>query len=240
MKKFTTLNKEHVIIKLLSILLLFIFIFTLLLLILPTPSRSLTGTINIKEEYYIFVEIDENKLYLYQDNRCIKSYPIATGKPEWPSPIGTWKIVNKDNWGQSFGGKWMGLDVPWGKYGIHGTSNESSIGSAASHGCIRMYNEDIKELYDLVPEGTTVVVREGSFGPFGKGFRNLYPGDRGADVLAVQKRLYELGFFNGWESGIYEDNLKKAVHSFQKENGLKVKNAITRDDYHAMGFKEFE
>jgi Uncharacterized protein conserved in bacteria len=130
--------------------------------------------------------------------------------------------------------------VPWGNYGIHGTMDESSIGGAYSHGCIRMFNEDVKELYDIVPMGTPVNIRNGPYGPFGTGFRELLPGDRGADVLAVQRRLKSLGYFKGYESGIYEDDLKTAIHKFQKDYNLEVKNTVTREDYHAMGFTEFE
>lgn len=191
-------------------------------------------------EYLILIKIEEKTLYLFEDGKCIKKYLIASGKPGWPSPIGEWKITNKDNWGEEFGGRWMGLNVRWGNYGIHGTIKESSIGSSASHGCIRMFNKDIKELYDIVSIGTPVIIKNGSFGPFGTGFRELTPGDRGADVLAVQERLKELGYFNGYKSGIYEDDLKNALYKFQKDNNLKIKYTITRIDYNTMGFREFE
>ncbi len=193
-----------------------------------------------KPSYFIIVDIGEKRLYLLKDGKCIKKYPVATGKPGWPSPIGSWKIIEKGDWGEGFGGKWLGLNVPWGKYGIHGTTKESSVGSAASHGCIRMYNRHVRELYSIVPHGTPVGIVEGSFGPFGSGFKELEPGDRGADVMAIQQRLRDLGYFKGWVSGIYEDDLKLAVHTFQKRNGLPVTNAITRQCLLAMGFREFE
>lgn len=193
-----------------------------------------------KPQYLIVIYIDEKKLYLFENEECIKKYPIASGMPGWPSPIGSWKIVTKDDWGEGFGGRWLGLNVKWGRYGIHGTSEEYTIGSAASHGCIRMFNKDIKELYNIVPLGTNVIIKNGSFGPFGTGFRELLPGDRGADVLAVQQKLKTLGYFHSKETGIYEDDLKYALHKFQKDKKLEVKNAITRADYHAMGFREFE
>lgn len=199
-----------------------------------------TSSAKIQPEYLILIHIDEKILYLYKDGECIKEYPIASGKPEWPSPIGKWEIIDKGDWGEGFGGRWMGLNVKWGKYGIHGTTNRSSIGRSASHGCIRMFNKDIKELYNIVSIGTPVIVKNGPFGPFGTGFRELTPGDRGADVLAVQKRLKELGYFNGLESGIYEDDLKEALYQFQIDNNLKVKYTITLVDYNAMGFREFE
>jgi hypothetical protein len=191
-------------------------------------------------EYIIIIEIDEKTLNLFEDDKCIKQYTIASGKPDWPSPIGSWKIITKGDWGEGFGGRWLGLDVRWGTYGIHGTTDESSIGKAASHGCIRMYNDDIKELYDIVSTGTPVIIKNGPFGPFGTGFRKLAPGDKGADVLAVQERLKALGYFQGYESGIYEDDLKSSIYQFQQDNKLQVKYTITREDYNMMGFKEFE
>lgn len=199
-----------------------------------------TSEVAKEPEYCIFVEIEDKILYLLQDGKCIREYPISTGAPEMPSPIGYWRIVNKGDWGEGFGGRWMGFNVPWGKYGIHGTTEEGTIGYAASHGCIRMYNKDVRELYSMVSIGTPVTILNGCFGPFGTGFKNIEPGARGADVLAIEVRLKELGYFKGWPLGIYQDDLKYAVHNFQKKHGLQVKNTITKKDYLAMGFKDFE
>lgn len=228
-------------------LLLWIFIFIIPISMLCLGSLNyLRSNINARyitknqPEYLILIQIEEKTLYLFEGSKCIKQYLIASGKPGWPSPIGEWEIISKDKWGKEFGGRWLGLNVRWGNYGIHGTIKESSIGSSASHGCIRMFNKDIKELYDIVSIGTPVIIKNGPFGPFGTGFRILKPGDRGADVLAVQERLKKLGYFNGYESGIYEDDLKNALYKFQKENNLKIKHTITRIDYSTMGFKEFE
>ncbi len=193
-----------------------------------------------KPEYVIFIEIEDKTLYLLEDGVCIKKYPVATGKSDTPSPIGHWKIISKDTWGEGFGGRWMGLNVPWGTYGIHGTTRPESIGHAASQGCIRMFNDDIIELYNIVPHGTRVIIVNGPFGPFGTGFKPLEPGDRGADVMEIQKRLKALGYFKGWVSGIYNEDLKYAVHQFQKDNGLPVSNTITRKCWEKMGFREFE
>ena len=198
------------------------------------------NTVNNHSEYTIFIEIDEKKLYLYEGGQLVKTYPIASGMRDMPSPIGTWKITGKGKWGKGYGGHWMGLNVPWGTYGIHGTTRAGSIGRAASHGCIRMFNQDIRELYGIVPLGADVIIRNGPFGPFGTGFRNLHPGDRGADVLAVQERLTELRYYTGNADGIYGEGLKNAVHKFQADKNLEVKNTITHKDYDAMGLIEFE
>ena len=92
-----------------------------------------------------------------------------------------------------------------------------------------MQNHDVYELYDLVPVGTPVVIVNGCFGPFGRGFDEINPGDRGADVYAIQQRLGKLGFFKGPLTGIYEDDLKNALHRFQRADNLK------EDKYHYSG-----
>lgn len=183
----------------------------------------------------ILIDITENRLYLISEDRIIKSYPVGTGKPSTPSPIGDWIIVSKDNWGKGFGGYWMRLSVPWGVYGIHGTTQPGSIGVSISQGCIRMYNSDVAELYKLVGYGTQVKVYGGPRGPFGYGFRTLIPGDRGADVFEVQRRLKQLGYYNGSLDGKYGETMKEAVFKFQKQNGMELSNALGYDFYYKLG-----
>ena len=55
-----------------------------------------------------------------------------------------------------------------------------------------MRNSDVEDLYDKVNIGTKVIITNGPYGPFAYGYRDLRPGDRGADVLEVQKRLFIL------------------------------------------------
>lgn len=204
-----------------------------------SPSGNMLGSDS--KEYVILIHVDDKKLYLLEEGHVVKKYTIATGKSGYSSPIGDWKIVNKGkSWGKGFGARWLGLNVPWGIYGIHGTNDEGRIGQAVSHGCIRMHNRDVIELYGMVRTGMRVVIRNGPYGPFGWGFKTLQPGQRGADVLAVQKKLKELGYYEGSEDGIYGEGMKKALHEFQRERGMKVENKITHDDYDAMGFIEFD
>ena len=91
----------------------------------------------------------------------------------------------------------MGLNVPWGQFGIHGTLDPYSVGWASSHGCIRMNNDDVAELYSIVPVGAKVVIVNGPYGDFGTGFRDLKSGMYGSDVMQIQKKLKELEFFTG-------------------------------------------
>ena len=116
----------------------------------------------------IVVSIEDRKLALVEDGQLRKVYTVAVGKPSTPSPIGTFKIVRrvanpvyqhdgvtiKPGPGNPVGTRWMGLSLPG--YGIHGTNVPRSIGKASSHGCIRMANGDLEELYSLVSVGDTV------------------------------------------------------------------------------------
>lgn len=103
----------------------------------------------------ITVSIADKTLSLYRQGRLIRSYPVATGKPTTPTPRGAFTIVNKQiDPGGPFGTRWMGLSIP--HYGIHGTNNPASIGTAASNGCVRMFNEDVNDLFNQVGVGTFV------------------------------------------------------------------------------------
>lgn len=104
------------------------------------------------------IEIDTKRriLKLFKNGVLIKQYPVAVGKPSTPTPLGNWHITKKGLWGEQFGGHFMQISVPGGIYGIHGTDKPWSIGQAVSHGCVRMYNQDAKEVYDMVPIGTPV------------------------------------------------------------------------------------
>lgn len=188
-------------------------------------------------EKIILIEIDKKTLYLIDNNdiNYLKKYSIATGKPSSPTPIGTYKITNKGKWGEGFGSRWIGLDIPWGNYGIHGTNKPGSIGFNVSAGCIRMRNSDIEEIYEEVNVGAKVVIINGHFGPFGYGFRNLRPGDRGADVLEVQKRLKIYGFYNGDLDGIYGEGMKHSLINYIKENGLELTDEINEEIYEKLG-----
>ena len=109
--------------------------------------------------YSITVNVAARELTLFKEGKLFKTYPIAVGKPSTPTPKGNFIIANKAaNPGGPFGARWLGLSAPNGDYGIHGTNNPSSIGKAVSNGCIRTYNDNIIELYNLVPVGTPVKI----------------------------------------------------------------------------------
>lgn len=190
-----------------------------------------------KDNLAILIEVDNKRLSVIDlsTNQVIKKYTVATGKSDTPTPLGTFKIVEKAKWGGGFGSRWLGLDVPWGKYGIHGTNRPGSIGFNASAGCVRMRNTDVEELYDLVDYNTTVSIINGDYGPFGYGFRNLRPGDRGADVMEVQKRLQLKGYYSSALDGIYGEGMKKALIQYLKDNNIPLTDTIGQDIYEKLG-----
>ncbi|WP_419181282.1 L,D-transpeptidase [Fictibacillus nanhaiensis] len=108
--------------------------------------------------YEIYISTTRKRLALVKDGKVIKRYPIGVGKMLTPTPTGTYTIINKaPNPGGPFGVMWMGLSRP--HYGIHGTDTPSSIGKNVSKGCVRMHNNHVLELSQLVPIGTKVVIR---------------------------------------------------------------------------------
>ncbi len=190
---------------------------------------------NPKKSITIVIDVVSNQMSVFQDGKVVKNYTVAGGKPSTPSPIGTWKVVNKDNWDGGFGGYWMGLNVPWGKYGIHGTLYPNSIGWNSSKGCIRMRNSDVAELYKMTTHGTVVTIWGGPFGNFGSSLRTLKPGDIGSDVYEIQKLLNEKGYYKANPDGIYRDGFKYAIHKYQKDNNLPINDVITYKFYQALG-----
>ena len=76
------------------------------------PYSTTTISKSKSQEYCIYIEVEDKILYLLQNGKCIRKYLIVSGKSGLPSPLGMWKIVEKDNWGEGFGGSWMGLNIP--------------------------------------------------------------------------------------------------------------------------------
>jgi len=116
----------------------------------------------------IVISLADRKLSLFGGTRLIKTFDVAVGKPSTPSPEGEFfvvrTIVNPAWYGPGrivgpgkanpVGTRWIGLSKKG--YGIHGTNEPSSIGKSASHGCIRMRNADVEELFKLIDVGVKV------------------------------------------------------------------------------------
>ncbi len=214
-------------------------IFIIAVIILITAIFKWTNSVylNLKNEYKILIDVEDSKLFLLENNKLLKTYKCSGGKWGTPSPIGTWEITFKSKWGEGFGGSFLGLNVPWGKFGIHGTLNQNSLGWSSSHGCIRMDNKDVAELYKMVPVGTSVVIVDGVYGPFGKGLRVLKSGMYGADVLEIQKRLKELGFFNNTPNGKFGVETENSVVNYCKSYGLYKRKIIDINLQKHLGFE---
>ncbi len=210
----------------------------LTLLAAPTASRAAAATAGAGtvEESRLVIETRTKTLTLYINGKPYRTYQVAIGKPDSPTPVGEWKIEYKArNWGNGFGTRWLGLNVPWGLYGIHGTNKPWMIGSCISHGCVRMFNEDVEELYDLVTVGTKVIVLGQIFPPFYEERRLLHEGQRGSDVMLLQKQLIDLGYFKGEIDGYFGIQTENALKRFQKDYFFEVTGQVDADIYAAIG-----
>jgi lipoprotein-anchoring transpeptidase ErfK/SrfK len=116
----------------------------------------------------LIVNIPARKIALVEDGHVVKMYQVAVGKQSTPSPNGSFHIAShvvNPTWSHAgkvvgpgpanpVGTRWM--SIGYKGYGIHGTNHPESVGHAASHGCIRMRNHDVEELFELVRVGDQV------------------------------------------------------------------------------------
>lgn len=194
-----------------------------------------------QEPYMIHVDVEQKRLTLFQGSEIRETYTIATGAWDTPTPVGVFVITHRFS-GQmgGFGTCFLGLNVPWGNYGIHGTNKPESIGYNASHGCIRMNVADAEELYATVPDGTTVVIENGPCGELGEYLRVLKNGDRSQAVRAVQRKLRALGFYHGWPDGIFGQATQEAVDKARKTYQLAPNGLVDWALYQKIGLTPFE
>ena len=124
----------------------------------------------------VLAENGDQAVKVYRQGEVFKQYPVAIGKDDWETPEGSFKVTQKQEsptWqhpitgevvpaGQDnpLGSHWIGFWTDNGAHiGFHGTNQESLIGEAVSHGCVRMLNEDIEDLYSYAKVGTPVTVK---------------------------------------------------------------------------------
>jgi lipoprotein-anchoring transpeptidase ErfK/SrfK len=123
-----------------------------------------------KAKYSILVDKSQNILILKADGEVFKTYTVATGVNN-STPIGTYQIKEKlinptwykagavvppDSPDNILGTRWMAITLE--HYGIHGTTDETTLGQQVTAGCVRMRNKDVEELYSIVPVGTEVTI----------------------------------------------------------------------------------
>ena len=125
----------------------------------------------------LLIKLSDRRVYIYENAMLKASYPIAIGKEGWETPVGEYQVLHMQQnpaWEHPFTGevippgdeenplgtRWIGFWTDGDNFiGFHGTPDEASVGEATSHGCIRMYNQDILVLYALVDLGTPVIVK---------------------------------------------------------------------------------
>jgi lipoprotein-anchoring transpeptidase ErfK/SrfK len=136
--------------------------------VLMATAEALAQDNSARPARRIVVSITDRKLAVLQADRVVKIFPTAVGAPASPSPVGVYKIVSsipEPTWyykgkivgpgkANPLGTRWLGLSIKG--YGIHGTNVPSSIGHNASHGCVRMRNKDVEELFGMVGVGDQV------------------------------------------------------------------------------------
>jgi hypothetical protein len=144
----------------------------------PVHPRWTVANLGNRYGTYLLVSRETFTLRLYKHLKLVKTYGIAVGQSGLETPAGLYDINDKQvnpwwhvpnsAWAGELAGRvippgpddpiksrWMGF---YNGAGIHGTTEDWSIGHAASHGCIRMHIWDVEDLYDRVPLGTPIYV----------------------------------------------------------------------------------
>jgi L,D-transpeptidase ErfK/SrfK len=140
----------------------------------PTPSSRFAYDVPAHRE--VVVDLSDRRLTLRINQRTITSYPVAIGKAGWETPIGHYQVERRQRdpeWehpltkrifpsgpDNPLGAAWIGFRSESGfHFGFHGTYDEFLLGEAVSHGCVRMANADILDLFDQVELGTDITVK---------------------------------------------------------------------------------
>ncbi|TRU86025.1 MAG: L,D-transpeptidase [Microcystis novacekii Mn_MB_F_20050700_S1] len=143
----------------------------------PPVSRgnSRTATTATRTETRLLLNLKKRRVFVYQGQKIIASYPVAIGRRGWETPTGEFRViqmVREPVWEHPFtgqlvpsgknnplGARWIGFWTDGQNFiGFHGTLQENLIGRAVSHGCVRMRDRDIKALFEKVQIGTSVIV----------------------------------------------------------------------------------
>lgn len=186
----------------------------------------------IDKEQLIIINKAKNELAFYEKGKLVKNFKIATGKSRTLTPEGDFQIIikvknmpyYKDNIPggdprNPLGPRWLGLSVPgtWGyTYGIHGNNSPWSIGTYASAGCVRMYNEEVKDLFELVEEKAVVSIVHSN-----KSFEELYEEKKPFLMNLVEKRKEEKRIINATKTKkLLENKTPLTIFSQPKTNTI--------------------
>lgn len=138
-------------------------------------AESFVPEPEVRSPLSLVVDLSDRRVYVYEEEQVKTSFRIAVGRAGWETPTGRYEVISMvehPTWqhpftgeivppgnGNPLGVRWIGFWTD-GKntIGFHGTPNEETIGRAASHGCIRMYNDDVVALFEMVQVGTPVHV----------------------------------------------------------------------------------
>jgi lipoprotein-anchoring transpeptidase ErfK/SrfK len=143
----------------------------ILVLVNPLVSQTAKSNDGARAPWTVLVSVPDRKLAVLVNGIAVAGFPIAVGADKSPSPTGEFTIVNRVSnptyyhggvvvpagKGNPVGTRWVGLSQKG--YGIHGTNAPKSIGRAASHGCIRLRNRDMEELFGMLRVGDVVEIR---------------------------------------------------------------------------------
>jgi L,D-transpeptidase ErfK/SrfK len=160
---------------------------------LPPDARLRSGDRLIVDDQHvappaipdgIVLNVAQRMLFVLVDGELVRAFPVAIGKPDWPTPVGRFSVLTKEIdpiWDvpvsiqremarerrpglttvppgpdNPLGNRWLALSASG--IGIHGTNQSSSIYRFTTHGCIRLHPDDMQELFDLVDVGAVVVI----------------------------------------------------------------------------------
>lgn len=191
---------------------------------------------------HIMVDLEDARLYLVKEDTILSSYPVAIGNEKHPSPEGSWNAQKRTAKIKGRVYRWLELDVPWGRYSLHGNELKSGVGKAGGmmdEGSIKLFSDDMLALYHSIEMDAKITVmiygkQQGLAG------MKLQKGSKGAGVYEIERRLRQMGYYVGRVDGIYDNTLEEAIHKFQKSSNLKEADILDASFLTKLGMAVLE
>jgi lipoprotein-anchoring transpeptidase ErfK/SrfK len=178
----------------------------------PEASKETTAD-TPKAQTKIVIHVPSRTLSLWAGGQLLKRYPVGLGRPGFPTPVGSFRILRKlkhPSWENPYlsagkmvlpagddnplGTRWMGFHaVAHGEYGIHGTDQPQTVGKYSSHGCVRMRITDAEDLFERVSVGTQVEIKGAAHVPAHPAVKKLAPPTLAARALSKTTAKLRLG-----------------------------------------------